>query len=81
MRPTIIKTANALAHEQHGAGVLLPQGQLSELTAEVIDLMFNDWLLAKFKSNLERLDRFESSERIAKDLIALLRCAESCQSR
>ena len=63
--------ANALAHEQHGAGVLLPQDKLDELTAEVIDLMFNDWLLAKFKSNLERLDRFESSERIADDLIAL----------
>lgn len=63
--------ANALAHEQHGAGILLPQDKLDELTAEVIDLMFNDWLLAKFKSNLERLDRFESSERIASDLIAL----------
>ncbi len=63
--------ANALSHEQHGAGLLLPQGKLDELTSEVIDLMFNDWLLAKFKSNLERLDRFESSERIASDLIAL----------
>lgn len=63
--------ANALAHEQHGAGVLLPQSQLDELTAEVIDLIFNDWLLAKFKSNLERLDRFESSDRIAADLLAL----------
>ncbi|WPJ94892.1 UDP-N-acetylglucosamine--N-acetylmuramyl-(pentapeptide) pyrophosphoryl-undecaprenol N-acetylglucosamine transferase [Coraliomargarita algicola] len=63
--------ANALAHEQHGAGVLLPQDQLNDLTAEVIELMFNDWLLGKFKSNLERLDRFESSERIADDLIAL----------
>lgn len=63
--------ANALAHEQHGAGILLPQDRLDELTAEVIDLMFNDWLLAKFKSNLERLDRFDSSERIASDLLAL----------
>ncbi|MDQ8195603.1 UDP-N-acetylglucosamine--N-acetylmuramyl-(pentapeptide) pyrophosphoryl-undecaprenol N-acetylglucosamine transferase [Coraliomargarita sp. SDUM461004] len=63
--------ANALAHEQHGAGVLLPQSRLDELTAEVIELMFNDWLLAKFKSNLERLDRFESSERIVDDLLAL----------
>lgn len=63
--------ANALAHEQHGAGILLPQDQLKNLTAEVLDLIFNDWLLAKFKSNLERLDRFESSERIAADLVAL----------
>jgi len=63
--------ANARAHEQHGAGVLLPQDKLNELAAEVVDLIFNDWLLAKFKSNLERLDRFESSERIADDLLAL----------
>jgi len=62
--------ANALAHEQRGAGILLPQDKLNELTAEVIDLMFNDWLLAKFKSNLKQLDRFESSERIAADLLA-----------
>lgn len=63
--------ANALAHEQHGAGVLLPQSQLDELAAEVIELMFNDWLLSKFKSNLDRLDRFESSKRIAADLLAI----------
>jgi UDP-N-acetylglucosamine--N-acetylmuramyl-(pentapeptide) pyrophosphoryl-undecaprenol N-acetylglucosamine transferase len=63
--------ANALAHEQHGAGLLLPQDRLEDLTDEVIELMFNDWLLAKFKSNLERLDRFESSERVADDLLEL----------
>jgi UDP-N-acetylglucosamine--N-acetylmuramyl-(pentapeptide) pyrophosphoryl-undecaprenol N-acetylglucosamine transferase len=63
--------ANALAHEQHGAGISLAQDKLNELSAEVLDLMFNDWLLAKFKSNLERLDRFNSSERIADDLLAL----------
>jgi len=63
--------ANAQAHEQHGAGIMLPQSRLNELTSEVIDLIFNDWLLSKFKSNLERLDRFESSERIASDLLAL----------
>jgi hypothetical protein len=40
----------------------------------VCDLIFNDCLLTKFKSNLERLDRFDSSERIADDLLAL------CQS-
>jgi UDP-N-acetylglucosamine--N-acetylmuramyl-(pentapeptide) pyrophosphoryl-undecaprenol N-acetylglucosamine transferase len=67
--------ANAEAHEQRGAGLLLPQGQLGQLTDEVTDLMFNDWLLAKFKTNLERLDRFDSSERIASDLLAI------CQMR
>lgn len=65
------QSANALAHEQHGAGVLLSQSKLDDLIAEVVDLIFNDWLLSKFKSNLERLDRFESSERIAADLLAI----------
>lgn len=63
--------ANAEAHEQRGAGLLLPQNRLGELTSEVMELMFNDWLLAKFKSNLERLDRFDSSERIAGDLLVI----------
>lgn len=67
--------ANAEAHEQRGAGLLLRQDRLGELTREVSGLMFNDWLLAKFKTNLERLDRFDSSERIAGDLLAI------CQSR
>lgn len=63
--------ANALSHEQHGAGVLLPQSKLETLADEVVELMFDDWLLSKFKSNLERLDRFESSQRIATDLLEL----------
>jgi UDP-N-acetylglucosamine--N-acetylmuramyl-(pentapeptide) pyrophosphoryl-undecaprenol N-acetylglucosamine transferase len=66
--------ANALAHEREGAGISLSQDKLSELSSEVCDLIFNDCLLTKFKSNLERLDRFDSSERIADDLLAL------CQS-
>lgn len=60
--------ANARMHEQHGAGMVLEQGRLDELTNEVMGLMFNDWLLAKFKSNLERLERFDASERLAGDL-------------
>jgi UDP-N-acetylglucosamine--N-acetylmuramyl-(pentapeptide) pyrophosphoryl-undecaprenol N-acetylglucosamine transferase len=59
---------NARLLEQHGAGLVLGQNSLSQLWSEVEELMFNDWLLARFKMNLERLDRFESSERIAADL-------------
>lgn len=62
------QAANARAHEQHGAGMCLPQKELDRLWAEVEDLMFNDWLLARFKSNLAQLDRFDSSKRIAQDL-------------
>ncbi|MFU8848139.1 MAG: UDP-N-acetylglucosamine--N-acetylmuramyl-(pentapeptide) pyrophosphoryl-undecaprenol N-acetylglucosamine transferase [Opitutales bacterium] len=60
--------ANARMHEQHGAGMVLEQEQLDQLAAEVNELIFNDALLARFKSNMERLDRFNSSERIADDL-------------
>lgn len=63
--------ANARMHEQHGAGMVLEQEHLGQLADEVNELIFNDSLLAKFKSNMERLDRFNSSERVAVDLEAL----------
>ena len=63
--------ANARMHEQHGAGMWLEQDQLDQLADEVKELIFNDALLAKFKSNMQRLDRFDSCQRIAADLGAL----------
>jgi UDP-N-acetylglucosamine--N-acetylmuramyl-(pentapeptide) pyrophosphoryl-undecaprenol N-acetylglucosamine transferase len=63
--------ANARMHEQHGAGLVLNQSNVMNLKAEVMDLIFNDWLLGKFKSNLERLDRFDSCKEIAADLEVL----------
>lgn len=71
--------ANARIHEQHGAGMVMAQKDLNRLWLEVEELIFNDWLLAKFKSNLERLDRFESGERIAADLEKL--CAAYRENR
>lgn len=63
--------ANARMHEQHGAGMVLAQESLAQLKDEVDELIFKDALLAKFKLNMERLDRFNSSERIASDLEAI----------
>lgn len=63
--------ANALMHERHGAGMVLAQDDLSQLLGEVEGLVFNDWMLSKFKVNLERLDRFDSGERIAADIEVL----------
>jgi len=60
--------ANALMHERHGAGMLLEEGNIDQLTNEVLDLIFNDWLLAKFKSNLERLDSADAALRTAIDI-------------
>ena len=64
--------ANARAHEQHGAAVVVAQDDLDTLLDEVQMLIFNDWMLSKFKSNLERMDRFDSSGRITQDLHQLI---------
>ncbi|MFQ3224440.1 MAG: UDP-N-acetylglucosamine--N-acetylmuramyl-(pentapeptide) pyrophosphoryl-undecaprenol N-acetylglucosamine transferase [Lentimonas sp.] len=63
--------ANALMHERHGAGMVLVQDDLDQLLGEIKNLIFNDWMLSKFKSNIERLDRFDSGERIATDIEGL----------
>ncbi|HAV14678.1 MAG TPA: UDP-N-acetylglucosamine--N-acetylmuramyl-(pentapeptide) pyrophosphoryl-undecaprenol N-acetylglucosamine transferase [Opitutae bacterium] len=67
--------ANARMHEQHGAGLVLNQSNFDQLKSEVMDLIFNDWLLSKFKSNLERMDRYDSCRMIAEDLEALCRAS------
>ena len=59
---------NAHFFEQQGGGVLLNQDNLDKLQDEVLDLINNDWLLQKFSSNLERLDRNNSIDHIVKDL-------------
>ncbi|ADE56085.1 UDP-N-acetylglucosamine--N-acetylmuramyl-(pentapeptide) pyrophosphoryl-undecaprenol N-acetylglucosamine transferase [Coraliomargarita akajimensis] len=68
--------ANARFHEQHGAGVLIVQDDLDNLLSEVESLMYNDWLLKQFKSNMERMEAFDSGERIAADLIQLADAAK-----
>jgi UDP-N-acetylglucosamine--N-acetylmuramyl-(pentapeptide) pyrophosphoryl-undecaprenol N-acetylglucosamine transferase len=73
--------ANALMHERHGAGLVLDQDNLDQLFNEVQGLIFNDWLLAKFKSNLERLDRFDSAAHICRDLEALCGTGTLSQAR
>ena len=60
--------ANALAHEKQGAGKVLLEENLDRLAAEVKELLFNDRLLNKFKSNMERLDCLDSGQLIARDL-------------
>ncbi|MGJ8653505.1 MAG: UDP-N-acetylglucosamine--N-acetylmuramyl-(pentapeptide) pyrophosphoryl-undecaprenol N-acetylglucosamine transferase [Opitutaceae bacterium] len=72
--------ANARMHERHGAGLVVDQSEIETLTAEVMDLIFNDWLLGKFKANLERLDRFDSCKLIAEDLEALCNASTLAKS-
>jgi UDP-N-acetylglucosamine--N-acetylmuramyl-(pentapeptide) pyrophosphoryl-undecaprenol N-acetylglucosamine transferase len=60
--------ANARSFEQQGGGVALDQAFLADLDDEVRDVIFNDWLLGKFRSNLMRMDRANSLTMILDDL-------------
>ncbi|OIR18566.1 UDP-N-acetylglucosamine transferase [mine drainage metagenome] len=63
--------ANAAYVEQQGAGVVIEQAFIASLRAEVRDTIFNDWLLTKFRSNLQRLERANSLEMMLDDLEAI----------
>ena len=41
---------------------------MAALHAEVLDTIFNDWLLRKFRGNLQRMDRANSLELMLDDL-------------
>jgi len=60
--------ANASFHERQGAGVTVKEADMDRLFDEVIDTIYNDWLLRKFRRNLERLDRYNSIETIIRDI-------------
>jgi len=49
--------ANATFFEKQGGGLMLEQSKLDQMRAEVLDTIFNDWLLSRFHSNLQRMDR------------------------
>jgi UDP-N-acetylglucosamine--N-acetylmuramyl-(pentapeptide) pyrophosphoryl-undecaprenol N-acetylglucosamine transferase len=63
---------NARFHEQQGGGLVVSQDNLLSLKEEVKDLIFNEWLLGRFQSNLERLDRDDQRELILEDLFDLM---------
>ena len=60
--------ANAAFFERQGGGLAIEQTQLARLHAEVLDVIFNDWLLKKFRANLQRMDRTNSLEFMLSDL-------------
>lgn len=65
---------NAAMHQQRGAGIVVEEAALATLFDEVLALIHNDWLLNTFRKNLLALDRFESSQMIANDLLQLVHC-------
>jgi len=60
--------ANAVYFEQQGGGLLITESSLANLRPEVIDTIFNDWLLNKFRGNLRRMAHENAIETIVNDL-------------
>ncbi|QYY35776.1 UDP-N-acetylglucosamine--N-acetylmuramyl-(pentapeptide) pyrophosphoryl-undecaprenol N-acetylglucosamine transferase [Ruficoccus sp. ZRK36] len=60
--------ANAHFFEQQGGTIVVEQQDISRLTDEVVDTIFNDWLLNKIRDNLARLDRINPIELMVSDL-------------
>ncbi len=65
--------ANAEFFERQGGGLVVNQAALNGLRAEVLDTIFNDWLLRKFRANLRRMDRANSLEFMLRDLEEIAR--------
>jgi UDP-N-acetylglucosamine--N-acetylmuramyl-(pentapeptide) pyrophosphoryl-undecaprenol N-acetylglucosamine transferase len=64
--------ANASFFERQGGGVVVEQSRLAAMPAEVMDAIFNDWLLQKFRANLQRMDRANSLNLLLMDLEDLI---------
>jgi len=65
------QTANAAWFESQGGGVVVPQPRLDELRRAVLDLIFNDWLLSRFRDHLRQMDRAPALELMLDDLVEL----------
>jgi len=60
--------ANAAFFERQGGGLVIDQMFLGTLHAEVLDVIFNDWLLRKFRDNLARMEHAASLDALLDDL-------------
>ncbi len=60
--------ANARYFEMQGGGLVIDQARIDSLIGEVRDVIFNDWLMNKFRGNLQRMDRANSIEDMLNDL-------------
>ena len=60
--------ANARHFEQQGGGLVIDQANLGALRQEVLDVLFNDWLLNKFRENLHRMAHEDAVDTIVQDL-------------
>jgi UDP-N-acetylglucosamine--N-acetylmuramyl-(pentapeptide) pyrophosphoryl-undecaprenol N-acetylglucosamine transferase len=60
--------ANARFFEMQGGGLVIAQERMSDLADEVRDVISNDWLMQKFRANLQRMDRANSLDDMLDDL-------------
>jgi UDP-N-acetylglucosamine--N-acetylmuramyl-(pentapeptide) pyrophosphoryl-undecaprenol N-acetylglucosamine transferase len=65
--------ANAQHFERQGAGLCVDQRHLGTLHREVMDVLLNDWLLARFRHNLRNLEREDAARVVAAELEDLAR--------
>lgn len=65
------QTENARFFECQGGCVTIPQDFIFNLKNEVLDLIFNDWMLNQMKTNLARLDAVDALDLIVKDIESL----------
>jgi UDP-N-acetylglucosamine--N-acetylmuramyl-(pentapeptide) pyrophosphoryl-undecaprenol N-acetylglucosamine transferase len=62
------QAANGAYFEQQGGGIVLAESALATLRPEVLDAIFNDGLLKKFRDNLHRMAQENSIEVLVHDL-------------
>ena len=65
--------ANAAFFERQGGGLVTDEAAIGDLHSEVLDLIFNDWLLRQFRGNLKRMDRLNSLDLMLGDLEGMAR--------
>jgi UDP-N-acetylglucosamine--N-acetylmuramyl-(pentapeptide) pyrophosphoryl-undecaprenol N-acetylglucosamine transferase len=59
---------NARYFERQGGGIMLEANELVRLKSEVLELIFNDFLLDAFRRNLERMEHSNSLDLLLHDL-------------
>jgi len=64
---------NAAFFERQGGGVVVDQAGVAALHVEVLDVIFNDWLLRQFCGNLRRMDRANPLDIMLRDLEEIAR--------
>jgi UDP-N-acetylglucosamine--N-acetylmuramyl-(pentapeptide) pyrophosphoryl-undecaprenol N-acetylglucosamine transferase len=65
--------ANALALEQRGGCMILPQEKMDQLANEAVKLLGSKALMQQMSYNLKQLKRYDAAERMADDLEQLCR--------